>query len=82
MTLAEVLKGAVDYLAARGIDTPRVDAELLLARALGLQRIELYTQHDRPLTEDGARAGARRSCVAAAHASRSPTCSATGTSAG
>ena len=52
MTLAEVLKGAVDYLAARGIDTPRVDAELLLARALGLQRIELYTQHDRPLTED------------------------------
>ncbi len=51
MTLAEVLKGAVDYLAARGIDTPRVDAELLLARALGLQRIELYTQHDRPLTE-------------------------------
>ncbi len=58
MTLAEVLKGAVDYLAARGIETPRVDAELLLARALDLQRIELYTQHDRPLTE-GERAGAR-----------------------
>jgi release factor glutamine methyltransferase len=52
LTLAEVLKGAVDYLTARGIDTPRVDAELLLARALGLQRIELYTQHDRPLTEE------------------------------
>ena len=51
MTLAEVLNGAVDYLTARGVDTPRLDAELLLARALGLQRIELYTQHDRPLTE-------------------------------
>ena len=51
MTLAEVLTGAVDYLTARGVDTPRVDAELLLARALGLQRIELYTQHDRPLTD-------------------------------
>jgi len=51
LTLAEVLRGATDYLAARGIDSPRVDAELLLARALGLQRIELYTQHDRPLTE-------------------------------
>ena len=51
MTLAEVLKGAADYLSARGIDTPRLDAELLLARAVGLQRIELYTQHDRPLTE-------------------------------
>jgi release factor glutamine methyltransferase len=51
VTLAEVLRGAVDYLAARGVDSPRVDAELLIARALGLQRIELYTQHDRPLTE-------------------------------
>jgi release factor glutamine methyltransferase len=35
-----------------------VDAELLLARALGLQRIELYTQHDRPLSE-AERAAAR-----------------------
>jgi release factor glutamine methyltransferase len=51
LTLAEVLKGAVEYLAARGVASPRVDAELLLARALDLQRIELYTQHDRPLTE-------------------------------
>ncbi|HEX3805583.1 MAG TPA: peptide chain release factor N(5)-glutamine methyltransferase [Gaiellaceae bacterium] len=58
MTLAEVLKGATDYLAARGVDSPRVDAELLLARALGVQRIELYTQHDRPLTESE-RAAAR-----------------------
>lgn len=52
MTLAEVLQGATDYLAARGVDSPRVDAELILARALGLTRIELYTQHDRPLTDD------------------------------
>ena len=51
MTLGEVLKGAAEYLAARGVDSPRVDAELILARTLGLQRIELYTQHDRPLTE-------------------------------
>lgn len=50
MTLAGVLKGATDYLAARGVASPRVDAELILARALGLRRIELYTQHDRPLT--------------------------------
>jgi release factor glutamine methyltransferase len=58
LTIAEVLNGAVDYLSARGIDTPRVDAELLLSRALHLQRIELYTQHDRPLT-DAERARAR-----------------------
>jgi release factor glutamine methyltransferase len=58
VTLADVLKGATEYLAARGVGSARVDAELLLARALGLQRIELYTQHDRPLTEDE-RAAAR-----------------------
>ncbi|MDX6450575.1 MAG: release factor glutamine methyltransferase [Gaiellaceae bacterium] len=51
MTLAEVLRGATEYLGGRGIETARVDAELLLARALGLSRIELYTQHDRPLTD-------------------------------
>ena len=58
MTLAEVLKGAPEYLGRRGVDTARVDAELLLARALGLSRIELYTQHDRPLT-DAERTAAR-----------------------
>jgi release factor glutamine methyltransferase len=58
VTLGEVLRGATEYLAGRGIDTARVDAELLLARALGLTRIELYTQHDRPLT-DAERSAAR-----------------------
>lgn len=52
MTLAEVLRGATRYLAEHGVPSPRVDAELLLAHALGLQRIELYTQHDRPLTAE------------------------------
>ena len=63
MTLGEVLRGATDYLAARGVPSPRLDAELLLARALGLERIELYTQHDRPLTaaeRDAAREVVRR----------------------
>jgi release factor glutamine methyltransferase len=58
VTLGEVLRGATEYLAGRGIDTARVDSELLLARALGLSRIELYTQHDRPLT-DAERTAAR-----------------------
>jgi release factor glutamine methyltransferase len=58
LTLAEVLRGATEYLASRGVENARVDAEHLLARALGLSRIELYTQHDRPLT-DGERDAAR-----------------------
>jgi release factor glutamine methyltransferase len=52
VSLGEVLRGATDYLAARGVERPRLDAERLLARALGLTRMELYTQHDRPLSED------------------------------
>ncbi len=51
MNLGEVLAGATGYLADRGIDSPRLDAEHLVSRALDLSRIELYTQHDRPLSE-------------------------------
>lgn len=51
MTLGEVLARTSEYFARKGIDTPRLDAELILSRALGLTRLELYTEHDRPLTE-------------------------------
>jgi release factor glutamine methyltransferase len=51
VTLGEVLRASSDFLQRKGVDTPRLDAELLLAKALGLSRLELYTQHDRPLTE-------------------------------
>jgi release factor glutamine methyltransferase len=61
LTLAEVLAGATDYLATHGVDSPRLDAERLLARALDLSRIELYTQHDRPLS--AAERGAVRQLV-------------------
>jgi release factor glutamine methyltransferase len=58
VTVGEVLAAATAYLASRGLEHPRLDAEHLLARSLGLQRLELYTQHDRPLTE-AERAAAR-----------------------
>ena len=51
MTVRDVLRAATEYLERKGVDSPRVDAELLLAHALGLSRIQLYTEHDRPLTE-------------------------------
>jgi release factor glutamine methyltransferase len=51
VTLAEVLKRSTEYLERKGVDSPRLDAERLLAHALGLSRIELYTQFDRPLNE-------------------------------
>lgn len=45
-----MLKRTTGFLADRGCDTPRLDAELLLADVLGVERITLYTEHDRPLT--------------------------------
>jgi release factor glutamine methyltransferase len=43
---------AVAYLAKKGIDAPRLDAEVLMARTLGWERIDLYLRHDQPLNED------------------------------
>jgi release factor glutamine methyltransferase len=50
-TLGEVLAASAGYLEEKGSPTPRLDAELLLAHALGVTRVELYTHHDRPLNE-------------------------------
>jgi release factor glutamine methyltransferase len=51
VTVAEVLRRATEYLAGKGVDSPRLDAEHLLGKALGLSRVELYMHHDRPLAE-------------------------------
>ena len=50
-TLIDVLRLSTDYLAQRGSTSPRLDAELLLARALEVRRLDLYLLHDRPLRE-------------------------------
>jgi len=46
-----LLRAAADHLAARGSDSPRLDAELLACRVMGCARIDLYVAHDRPLSE-------------------------------
>jgi release factor glutamine methyltransferase len=51
VTLGEVLAATTEYFARKEIDTPRLDAELVLAHAFGMTRLELYTSFDRPLTE-------------------------------
>ncbi|MEP7105987.1 MAG: peptide chain release factor N(5)-glutamine methyltransferase [Chloroflexota bacterium] len=51
MTLLEVLRRATGYLEQHGSGSPRLDAELLLAHSLGLRRLDLYLQFERPLND-------------------------------
>jgi release factor glutamine methyltransferase len=68
VTVGEVLRRATEHL-GKTSETPRLDAELLLAHTLGRQRIELYTDFDRPL-ENGELDGYRE--LVARRARREP----------
>ena len=50
-TIKSILTWADTYFSQRSIDSPRLTAEILLAQTLGLRRLDLYLQHDRPLEE-------------------------------
>ncbi|HZQ50091.1 MAG TPA: peptide chain release factor N(5)-glutamine methyltransferase [Candidatus Dormibacteraeota bacterium] len=46
-----MLKLATGHLEKHGSDSPRLDAEVLLAHSLGVRRLDLYMQFERPLSE-------------------------------
>ncbi|WP_217915262.1 peptide chain release factor N(5)-glutamine methyltransferase [Miltoncostaea marina] len=50
LTIGEILRRSTAYLAERGSPSPRLDADLLLAHVLGVERLALYTDSERPLT--------------------------------
>jgi release factor glutamine methyltransferase len=45
-TVGRLLQWTTDYLKRHGAESPRLDAEVLLAQARGCRRIELYTAFD------------------------------------
>jgi release factor glutamine methyltransferase len=51
-TVRELVGQAADWLADRGVPSPRLDADRLLAHALGLRRLDLYLDLERPLEPD------------------------------
>jgi release factor glutamine methyltransferase len=51
-TVGRLLQWTADYLKVHAADTPRLDAEVLLAHALGCQRIDLYTRFDEQPAEE------------------------------
>lgn len=70
-TIRRVLAWTQGFFREKGIDTARLDAELIISDALGVDRVRLYTDHDKPLLPDeltvireGVRRRARREPVA------------------
>lgn len=51
LTLLEIIKRTADFLEARGVESARLNAEHLVGQALGLKRMQLYLQFEKPLSE-------------------------------
>jgi release factor glutamine methyltransferase len=51
LTVLEIIKKTTDFFAGKGIESARLNAELLVGHALGLKRMQLYLQFERPLSE-------------------------------
>ena len=51
LNIKDLLDKSTEYLDSKGIESPRLNAEWLLAHTLGKERIELYLQFDRLLTK-------------------------------
>jgi release factor glutamine methyltransferase len=51
LTVLEIIKRTTGFFEQKGIESPRLNAELLIGHALGLKRMQLYMQFERPLTE-------------------------------
>ena len=52
LTILEIIKKTTEFFAGKGVENPRLNAELLVGHGLGLKRMQLYMQFERPLTSD------------------------------
>lgn len=50
MTVLEVIQRSTEFLAQKGVESPRLQIELLLAHVLALPRLQLYLNYQRELT--------------------------------
>ena len=48
-TILRLIQWTTQYFSSKGIEQPRAGAELLLAHALGMERLQLYLNYDQPL---------------------------------
>ena len=59
-TIGRLLNWTTDFLREKGAESPRLDAEVLLAHARGCKRIELYTAFEEPAERRAAASGFAR----------------------
>ena len=52
LTVLDSINLSTEYLKNKGIESPRINAELILAHILKMKRLDLYLSFDRPLKED------------------------------
>jgi len=51
LTVLDVVRKSADFLERKQVENPRLNAEWLIAHVLGIGRMQLYLQFDRPLQE-------------------------------
>jgi len=51
-TILKLLQWTADYFRVKGVESPRLDAELLLSATLEMDRVALYVNFERPLDAD------------------------------
>ncbi|MCH7891661.1 MAG: peptide chain release factor N(5)-glutamine methyltransferase, partial [Gemmatimonadetes bacterium] len=51
-TILRMILWSAKYLTEKGVEAGRLDAEWLLSAALGVDRLQLYMQYDRPLSTE------------------------------
>ncbi|MGC8743231.1 MAG: peptide chain release factor N(5)-glutamine methyltransferase [Verrucomicrobiia bacterium] len=52
MTVIEVIKKSADFLAKKGIESPRLDSELIISHTLGIPRLHLYLNFNKTIPTD------------------------------
>lgn len=50
-SLLDIVRKSTDFLASKGVDNARFNAEVIIGHALGLKRMQLYVQFERLLSE-------------------------------
>jgi release factor glutamine methyltransferase len=51
-TIIDIIRWGADFFTEKGIDSPRLTIELILSFVLSYDRLQIYTQYDKPLSDD------------------------------